>query len=95
MLIEYEQMDIEEYKKSIQMELEYEELLLKRVDEDNYIKNKEFVKNRIQTRINIIKEELSQQIENELENQDLNEEVKIKEKNYNEDVKKENVINDK
>jgi hypothetical protein len=92
MLIEYEQMNLEEYKKSIQVELEYEELLLKRVDEDPYIKNKEFVKNRIQTRINIIKEELNQQIENEPENQALDEEAIIKEKNYNEVCKNENVI---
>ena len=43
-------------KKSIEDELEYEELLLKRVDSDQLIHNKEFVKNRIGKRIEIIKE---------------------------------------
>jgi hypothetical protein len=76
MLIEYEQMDLEGYKQSIQGELEYEELLYKRIDEDQNIKNKVFVKNRIQTRINIIKDELNQQVEN-VEDGEANAQVPI------------------
>jgi hypothetical protein len=76
MLIEYEQMDLEGYKQSIQGELEYEELLYKRIDEDQNINNKVFVKNRIQTRINIIKDELNQQVEN-VEDAEANAQVPI------------------
>ena len=43
-------------------ELEYEELLIKRIDEDKFITNKKFVKNRINKRIEIINTELNQQI---------------------------------
>jgi hypothetical protein len=60
--------DIDTYKKIIQNQLNFEQELIKRIDTDDYIKNKNFVKKRIMTRINIIKEELAQEVpENEEE----------------------------
>lgn len=92
MLIEYEQMDLEGYKQSVKGELEYEELLIKRIDEDQNIKNKEFVKNRILTRIKIINDELNQQIENgEIDNHEVNVEANKESTNQTEVKIQENV----
>lgn len=66
-MIEYEEMDFEGYKASIKEELEFEELLLQRIDKDSFIKNKEFVKNRIKKRMTTINDELNQQPPEEAE----------------------------
>lgn len=67
-------LDIETYKKIISTQLNYEDQLIKKIDTDDYIKNKEFVKQRIQNRIDILKTEIEQNIEQE--NDEEEEEVK-------------------
>ncbi len=79
--IECGDMDLDNYRSTLQSQLEYEQLLLKRVDEDDIIKNKNFVKKRIQNRIDLINADLSEEIEEDMEeeNEEIKEEIKSKE----------------
>jgi hypothetical protein len=104
-------LSIENYKKIIELELNYEKELLKRIDQDDMIKNKFFVKNRIQNRINIIEGEIVEDIPeepddveevkeveqvDEVEEANAVEEVKVRrEVTKVEEVKRENKIVEK
>jgi len=99
-MIEYEEMNLIQYKESIKKQLEFENLLLKRIDDDKFIKNKIFVKNRINKRISLINEELAQEIPEEEEPEERidNDKIKIKinkeeikDNKITEEIEKENV----
>jgi len=76
-------MDLNEYKKSITKQLELEKFLLTKIDADEKIKNKNFLKKRINKRIEIIESELNQEIEEEpVETEkEVNEKPVVKETN--------------
>ena len=69
-------MDLDEYKKSISKEIEWEKFLLTKLDSEEKIQNRNFVKKRIEKRINLIEAELSQEVEAEAEDPEPVVEVK-------------------
>jgi hypothetical protein len=66
-------LSIENYKKIIEMELVYEKALLERIDKDDMIKNKLFVKTRISERVAIIEGEIAQEVVQEEEPEEVKE----------------------
>ncbi len=58
--------------------MKYEEILLKQLDQDKLIKNKDLVKTRINKRIEIIKKELTLEIKDEEQNISSNSEINPK-----------------
>lgn len=60
-------MDLDEYKNSISKQLEFEKFLISKIETEDKIKNKNFLKKRIEKRIEIIENELNQEIQDEPE----------------------------